>query len=490
MKTKFISLDGFNEIETVTSKKRLNKNSHKSFSKFVRISRELISDAAAQRKENKAKKKAAKPSRVELHYLNQRKQGAEKLSTSAIAVSKVHKARNRVLRRKGQKPALLKSKALLGLAASFTAVMLCVLASAGTMSLTAQAGEEGVIKKNMPKSTNTIKVNDTQLSKTVHTELSQSMSDGDILTDGYGLYIDKQLAGVSLDKEALQSELRKLLDEHKAKYDSTTTDEFNNEVEIVYGAYKSMYVADSADIVANNKSKFSINLYTDYITTGKVDYDVEVKYDDDKYEDYSKVTQKGKEGVVRYIYRLTYTDGVQTDTVLTKEETIKKPVNKIVVEGTKERPVEVEEDDSSDDDSSSYSSDEGSGASSGSFGWPLPYTSNITSGYGGRWGRFHSGIDIASGGVNGQSIVAADGGTVEWAGYDSSGYGNYVIINHNNGYKTLYGHCSALYVSSGQSVSKGQSIAAVGSTGDSTGPHLHFEIRTSGGERLNPANFF
>lgn len=484
MKTKFIGLDGFNEIETVTSKQRLNKRSNKSFKKLVRITRELLSDTAKQHRENKAKKKAAKPSRVELHYMNQRRQGARKLSTSAIAVSKAHHVRNQALRRHGQKPAFLKGKVAVGLATSFTAVMLCVLASAGTMSLTALAGEKGVIEKELPKASNTIKVNDTELSKTVHTELSQSMSEGDILTDGYGLYIDKQLVGVSLDKDELQSELQKLLDEHKAKYDDTTTDEFNNEVEIVYGAYKSMYVGDSAEIVKKNKEKFSYSLYTDYIIKGTVDYDIETKYDDDEYEDYSKVTQKGKEGVVKYTYRLTYVDGVQTDSQLVDEEVIKQPVTKIVVEGTKEREVEVDEDDS---DSSSY---EGSGQSSGNFAWPLPYTSNITSGYGGRWGRFHSGIDISAGGVYGQSIVASDGGTVEWAGYDSSGYGNYVIINHGNGYKTLYGHCSALYVSSGQSVSQGQSIAAVGSTGDSTGPHLHFEIRTSGGERLNPMNFF
>ena len=484
MKTKFISIDGFNEIETVTSKERLNRYSHKSVKKFVRISRELIADAAVQHKEKKQKRKASKPSRVELHYMNKRKQGAERLSTSAIAYSKARKAENKF--RHAEKPAFLRRKVALGLATSFVAVMLCVFASANTMTLTAHAGEEKVIKNDTSSS---IKVNDTQLSKTVHTELSESMSEGDILTDGYGLYIDKKLAGVSLDKEELQNELQKLLDAHKAKYDDTTTDEFNNEVEIVYGAYKSIDVADSAEIVENNKDKFSYSLYTDFEVTDSLDYDIEVKYDDSKYEDYSKVTQKGKEGKIKYIYRLTYVDGVQTDSVLKEEKVIKEPVTKIVVEGTKERPVKVEENDNSNT-SNNNESYEGSGSSSGSFGWPLPYTSNITSGYGSRWGRFHSGIDIASGGCNGQTIVASDGGTVEWAGYDSSGYGNYVIINHNNGYKTLYGHCSTVYVSAGQSVSQGQSIAAVGSTGDSTGPHLHFEIRTSGGERLNPANYF
>ncbi len=487
MRTKFIGLDGFNEIETVTSRKRINKNSHKSFKKFLRISGELISESRAAHKQARAQRKAQKPSRVELHYMNQRKQGAEKLTTSAIAVSKAHSVRNKALRHAGMKPSLLKSKVALGLATSFVAVVLCVFASANTLSLTALASEKDVVARDKANSVNTVKVNDTQLSKTVHTELSESMSDGEILSDGYGLYIDKKLAGVSLDKEELQAELNKLLDAHKAKYDDTTTDEFNNEVEIVYGSYKSMYIDDSAKIIERCKDQFSYTLYTDYETTGTIDYEIKVKYDDSKYEDYSKVTQKGKEGKVKYIYRLTYVDGVQTDTVLKEEKVLEKPVTKIVVEGTKQRPVETNEDDSdSSGDSSGY---EGSGSSAGSFIWPLPYTSNVTSGFGSRWGSFHSGIDISAGGVYGQEIVAADGGVVEWAGYDSSGYGNYVIINHNNGYKTLYGHCSSLIVSSGQSVSQGQPIARVGSTGDSTGPHLHFEVRTSSGERLNPANF-
>ncbi|MBQ5398525.1 MAG: peptidoglycan DD-metalloendopeptidase family protein [Ruminococcus sp.] len=486
MKTKFIGLDGFNEIETVTSKERLKKYSHKSLKKFARISKTLISEAATERKEKRSARKAAKPSRVELHYMNQRKQGSQKLSTSAIAVSRAHSVRNKALRHSGQKPSFLKGKVALGLATSFVAVSLCIFASANTMTLTALASEKNTVAKD--KTTSTVKVNDTELSKTVHTELSESMSEGEILSDGYGLYIDKQLVGVSLDKDELKAELDKLLEEHKAKYDDTTTDEFNNEVEIVYGSYKSKYIDDSEKIVSNNKDKFSFILYTDYETVGSLDYDIEVKYDDSKYEDYSKVTQKGKEGKVKYIYRLTYVDGVQTDSVLKEEKVLKEPVTKIITEGTKERPVEVEEDDS-DNNSSSNEDSQGSGTSSGGFIWPLPYTSNVTSGYGARWGRFHSGIDIAAGGCYGQSIVAADGGTVEWAGYDSSGYGNYVIINHGNGYKTLYGHCSSLYVSAGQSVSQGQSIAAVGSTGDSTGPHLHFEVRTSGGERLNPANF-
>ncbi|MDM9380071.1 peptidoglycan DD-metalloendopeptidase family protein [Chlorogloeopsis sp. ULAP01] len=91
--------------------------------------------------------------------------------------------------------------------------------------------------------------------------------------------------------------------------------------------------------------------------------------------------------------------------------------------------------------------------------------------------RFHAGLDFAA--SYGSTIRAADSGTVIFAGW-YGGYGRAVIINHGNGITTLYGHCSELYVTEGQSVQRGQAIAAVGSTGLSTGPHLHFEVRKNG----------
>ena len=89
----------------------------------------------------------------------------------------------------------------------------------------------------------------------------------------------------------------------------------------------------------------------------------------------------------------------------------------------------------------------------------------------------HTGLDIAT--STGSPIKAAASGTVTFAGWKGS-YGNLLVITHSNGVQTYYGHCSKLYASAGQSVSQGQTIAAVGSTGNSTGPHLHFEIRVNG----------
>jgi len=122
----------------------------------------------------------------------------------------------------------------------------------------------------------------------------------------------------------------------------------------------------------------------------------------------------------------------------------------------------------------SSSGSSGSGTSSSGLIWPV--NGPITSGFGWRWGRMHEGIDI--GVPCGTPIHAAASGTVIYSGW-MDGYGNFVVIDHGNGLATAYGHQSAIYVSGG-SVSQGQVIGAVGSTGNSTGCHLHFEVRVNG----------
>lgn len=114
-----------------------------------------------------------------------------------------------------------------------------------------------------------------------------------------------------------------------------------------------------------------------------------------------------------------------------------------------------------------------------------PVSGVLTSRYGYRWGRTHTGIDI--GAPTGTSIKAASSGTVTFAGWKGS-LGNLVVLSHGNGIQTYYGHCSKLLVSAGQKVSAGQLIAKVGSTGRSTGSHLHFEIRVNGSS-INPQGY-
>ena len=122
-----------------------------------------------------------------------------------------------------------------------------------------------------------------------------------------------------------------------------------------------------------------------------------------------------------------------------------------------------------------------------SFRWPLPGYSYISSPYGSRWGGWHTGIDISGGGVYGASIVAAESGTVIMAQWYST-YGNCVIVDHGGGYSTLYAHMSSIGCSVGDYVTKGQTVGYVGSTGNSTGPHLHFEVRVNGTAQ-NPQNY-
>jgi murein DD-endopeptidase MepM/ murein hydrolase activator NlpD len=118
----------------------------------------------------------------------------------------------------------------------------------------------------------------------------------------------------------------------------------------------------------------------------------------------------------------------------------------------------------------------GTGApSAAGFIWPV--NGAVVSGYGMRWGRLHEGIDITA--STGTPILAAAAGTVIYAGW-LGGYGNLVVVDHGNGLATAYAHASATLASVGQSVAQGETIALVGSTGNSSGPHLHFEVRVNG----------
>ena len=130
----------------------------------------------------------------------------------------------------------------------------------------------------------------------------------------------------------------------------------------------------------------------------------------------------------------------------------------------------------------------GSGAADSHIPSIWPTTGVVTSPYGLRWGGtdFHPGMDIAN--DMGTPIVATADGVVDYAGWNSGGYGNMVDINHGNGIMTRYGHASQVVVSTGQQVKRGQLIAYMGSTGFSTGPHVHYEVHVNG-NRVNPISY-
>jgi murein DD-endopeptidase MepM/ murein hydrolase activator NlpD len=173
------------------------------------------------------------------------------------------------------------------------------------------------------------------------------------------------------------------------------------------------------------------------------------------------VVKAGVPGKKIATYRLTKINGVLDEEELIDEQIISQPVTAIIKRGTKIIK----------------------GEGTGNFLRPV-YGGRMTSSYGMRWGRLHKGVDLVS---SNRTIRAADAGRVEFAGYKSD-YGYHIIINHGNGYKTLYGHLRSMSVHSGDIVESGESIGVMGNTGHSTGTHLHFEVIKNGIVR-NPAAY-
>ncbi|WP_312700285.1 peptidoglycan DD-metalloendopeptidase family protein [Sedimentibacter sp.] len=181
------------------------------------------------------------------------------------------------------------------------------------------------------------------------------------------------------------------------------------------------------------------------------------------FSDEEVIEKKGKYGLSKIESIVTEQNGIQIAKEILSEEVIEEPVTQIVTTGTQDPPPKK---------------------GTGYFINPLP-GSVISSRFGSRSGGFHLGQDMAK--ASGSSIKAADGGTVTYAGWSGS-YGYMVDIDHGGGYTTRYAHCSEIYVSVGEKVYQGKVIAAVGSTGVSSGPHLHFEVRKYGSV-VNPAAY-
>ena len=195
-------------------------------------------------------------------------------------------------------------------------------------------------------------------------------------------------------------------------------------------------------------------------------YDIEYIDDPNMWQGDTAIVSKGVYGTADTAALVTYQGSTEIEREIVTQTIITEPVTQVERRGTAERP---------------------SWAPTGTFRWPTRGTLTSKFGYRYIFGKtsFHGGIDIAN--STGTDIVAADGGIVTFSGW-SSGYGKLLIIDHQNGYKTYYGHCSKLLVGVGAKVHKGQHIAEMGNTGRSTGPHLHFEVRYKG-ERKNPLNY-
>lgn len=181
--------------------------------------------------------------------------------------------------------------------------------------------------------------------------------------------------------------------------------------------------------------------------------------DDTLFKGDRKVTQNGQDGAKMVTEYIREKNGQVIGKSVTAEQVLAEPVSEVMVVGTKVI----------------------SSRGTGSFSWPT-VGGYVSSPMGTRWGRMHRGIDIAR--PSNYSILAADNGVVVSTGADGS-YGNRIIVDHKNGYRTLYAHLSSIDVSPGQTVTAGQKIGVMGSTGRSTGTHLHFEV-TQNGTLVNP----
>lgn len=204
--------------------------------------------------------------------------------------------------------------------------------------------------------------------------------------------------------------------------------------------------------------------YTEVIDV-TIPYEVETVYDDSIRKGIQTVVVQGVDGLKTVTQEVVLVNGKQKETIVIDEVVLTEPVKGKVKVGTKII----------------------SGMGTGSFIRPTYGTITARYGSGGRrWssGR-HTGLDIAA--STGTSIVASDSGRVTFAGWKGS-YGYTVILDHGNGYETYYAHCSRLHVSVGERVNRGDLIARVGSTGNSTGSHCHFEIRYNGVTK-NPENY-
>ena len=215
------------------------------------------------------------------------------------------------------------------------------------------------------------------------------------------------------------------------------------------------------------------------VSDQEVNYETETKYDNEKSINYSAVEQAGVKGKNRVTQKLQKVNGEIMNIVTTKTEQISAPVKEIIVKGK---------------NSGSHFIGGGYGnvvATKGQWGWPTTCMS-VSSGFGYRWGRLHDGTDIAGCGY-GSNIFAAQAGTVVKTGskFDN---GIYVIIDHHNGYYSLYAHLSGYSVREGQNVGKGEVIGAMGKSGFATGVHLHFAIWAGypyyGGRALNAMSFY
>ncbi len=351
---------------------------------------------------------------------------------------------------------------------------------------------------------------------------------GNELSEATGLYVDDEFLGAVEDRYQLLVLLDSLKDKYRTESDSETEEEQNERIDFIKdveprdGLYPVTSVLDIDDMKEKlNQEREAEKIYTvvkgdapiliakkngipyaqlkalnpgieDKLLIGQevlvkksvpmlevkiirieteeiqTNFKIEQIQDTSKYQGYVNVTQKGKKGTSLVTSEVTYIDGIEVERTVLDTQVLTEPVNEKVVVGGK-FPLEK--------------LPSTANSTSSNFIWPTA-AGYVSCGFYGYWG--HTGMDIAN--YTGTAIYASAAGIVTKAAYNTTGYGYHIIINHGGGVSTLYGHNSKLHVKVGQWVEQGQLIASMGSTGRSSGPHCHFEIRENGKYR-NPANY-
>ncbi|WP_330948783.1 M23 family metallopeptidase [Virgibacillus sp. MG-45] len=299
-------------------------------------------------------------------------------------------------------------------------------------------------------------IKDVSLSKEVSLS-EQKVSVDQILTEKQGM---KMLEKGTLTEQVHKVDSGEVLGSIAGKYDLTTKKllELNPSIDedTVLQIGQELQVTEYKPFV-------HVVLKKEHIVEEKVAFETEVKESEDMFKGDEKVKQEGKDGKKVVHYAIEEVNGNIKNKEVLEENVIDEPVKKVVIKGTKVI----------------------SSRGTGNMQWPT-VGGYISSKSGYRWGSMHKGIDIAR--PSNRSILAADNGVVVSAGYDNGGYGNKIVINHNNGLKTIYAHMASISVRAGQTVQKGMKIGVMGSTGNSTGVHLHFEVYKNGALQ-NPLNY-
>ena len=280
---------------------------------------------------------------------------------------------------------------------------------------------------------------------------------------GYSVTLDGEQKLFVSDESAFNSSLNTRLESFSVENGTTS---FTNAVQL-----NAVYCADADFATDVQQTEFvnSLNVETvvNTVQTVEIPYKTVTQKTTAKLAGYNQVSTKGIKGEREETHNIKYLNGQVTEDTVVCAVVKKEAVNEVVVVGV----------------GKSYYTSAEKMASSHGFIWPLNKNVRgqfITSYWGD--GRGHKGIDICS--PYGTAIYAAKGGTVEYASWNND-YGYNIIINHGNGIKTRYAHASKLLVKKGETVTAGQTIALVGSTGQSTGNHLHFEVILNG-TRVNP----